>query len=125
MSERVYRVMLGGTLLVFLFFKLEYFIYIYIAFLFFEGVTNLRIPRLITMLRFGNKAGRPPENKYKFNFEAERLMRFVMGLFLILTVIVLPEQAWFFPWFIGFMLMLAGIVNLCPVVLTLRWAGFR
>jgi hypothetical protein len=35
------------------------------------------------------------------------------------------EQIWFFPWFIGFMLFMAGMTNICPMVMGLRWIGFR
>jgi hypothetical protein len=35
------------------------------------------------------------------------------------------EQLWFFPWFMGFAIFGSGISNVCPVLLVIRWAGFK
>jgi len=92
----------------------------------FEGVTNLRVPIIVSRLRYGR--GMVDENSdpmvCRFSFEAERMLRIVVLLLIILTYIVFPV-AWFFPWFIGVMLLLAGITNICPMVMFMRFLGFR
>lgn len=65
------------------------------------------------------------EQTYKFNFEAERLLRLVVFTLLIFTVLIFPESGWFFPWFIGAMLFMAGVTNICPMVMLFRYLGFR
>jgi hypothetical protein len=35
------------------------------------------------------------------------------------------DVLWFFPWFMGFAIMGAGASGICPVLLGLRWAGFK
>jgi len=125
MTERLYRLIIGSTLLLLLYLKLNTAIYVYIAWLLFEAATNLRIPRLITIARFGKGAVEKPCGNCKFSFEAERMLRVLVAVMLFVTIYFIPEQAWFFPWFIGFMLTLAGFTNLCPMVIGLRMIGFR
>jgi len=125
MTERFYRLIIGSTLLVLLYFKLDTAIYIYIAWLLFEGVTNFRIPRLISIARYGKESVDKPCGNCKFDFEAERMLRIVVAAMLFVTIYFIPDQAWFFPWFVGFMLTLAGISNLCPMVMGLMKIGFR
>jgi hypothetical protein len=49
----------------------------------------------------------------------------IVAAMLVVSYVVYRDQAWFFPWFIGSMLLLAGITNICPMVMALRWSGFR
>ena len=103
-------------------------IYGYIVLLMFEGVTNWRIPILVSKLRYGDKFQEYVEDSSsdaKVQFDAERVLRFVVGIFVVISFILLPDLLWFFPWFVGFMLMMAGITNICPMVMFLRWVGFR
>jgi len=128
MSERVFRFILGASLLLLLFLKQEQAIYIYIGILLFEGVTNLRIPMLVSRLRYGkdyNSGGVPYDCDARIPFDAERVLRLIVAVFLIISYVLFRDQVWFFPWFIGFMLFMAGMTNICPMVMTLRWAGFR
>ena len=126
MSERIYRLILGISLLLILFIKVDVLIYGYIALLLFEGLTNYRVPLLVNMVRFGKKVPDGPEQgAFKIDFEAERIGRLVVFALLLVTFVVYREAAWFFPWFLGFMLTLAGITNLCPMIITLRRIGFK
>lgn len=124
MSERFFRVIIGSVLLLALYFKLDQLVYGFIGLLVFEGMTNWRIPTLVSRL-LSKEAQLSAEGTYKIGFEAERMFRLVVASLLALTFIVFPEQAWFFPWFIGIMLLLAGVINVCPMILTFRWLGFR
>jgi hypothetical protein len=126
MSERTYRLILGISLLLILFIKVDVLIYGYMALLLFEGVTNYRVPILVNMVRFGKSARySPQQGAYKIDFEAERVARLLVFVMLLITFVVLKDAAWFFPWFLGFMLALAGITNLCPMIISLRWIGFK
>ncbi len=53
MSERFFRLLLGVTLLIILFFEWHDLLYVYIGIITFEGLTNWRIPNLILKLRHG------------------------------------------------------------------------
>lgn len=128
MSERVFRFILGLSLLLLLFLQQEQAIYIYIAVLLFEGITNLRLPMLVSRARYGNgfSLNQPvDENRGPIPFDAERALRLIVAAFLIISFVMFREQMWFFPWFIGFMLFMAGMTNICPMVMGLRWTGFR
>ncbi|MBU1192890.1 MAG: DUF2892 domain-containing protein [Gammaproteobacteria bacterium] len=128
MSERVFRFILGAALILLLYLQADMFVYAYIGVLLFEGITNWRVPILVSKLRYG-KEFRPQDalgpGCSRIPFDAERTLRLLVAAFLILTFIMFPEQTWFFPWFIGFMLFMAGLTNICPMVMGLRWAGFR
>ena len=128
MTERNFRFILGFSLMVFLFFELHALIYAYIGLLIFEGITNLRIPILVSRLRFGKDQPDIDEGNScvcKFNFEAERGFRFVIAGTLIITFVVFHEAAWFVPWLVGFGLTMAGITGICPIAISLRWLGLR
>jgi hypothetical protein len=128
MTERSFRFILGISLLILLYFHLDIGIYVYIGILMFEGLTNWRIPVIASRLRYG-AAYNPQEllstDCATISFDAERVLRLLVAGFLVLTFVVFKEQAWFFPWFIGFMLFMAGMTNICPMVMGLRWLGFR
>jgi len=125
MSERSFRLFQGFYILLALYFELDMLLYAYIGLLAFEGLTNWRIPLLVTRLRYGKPAVDHEPTPAKYHFEAERVFRLVMFTILVFTVLVFPEPAWFFPWFIGAMLLMAGITNICPMVMMFRSLGFR
>ena len=128
MSERVFRIILGASLLISLFLKNETFIYAYIGLLLFEGITNWRIPILVSKLRYGksyNSVELSNQNCRNIRFDAERALRLVVAFLLIISYVVFPLQLWLFPWFVGFMLFMAGLSNICPMVMSLYWLGFR
>jgi len=102
--------------------------YVYIGILLFEGITNYRIPSLISRIRYGKDVATAAEEstqKSRINFEAERAMRLVFALVLIPAILYLPKDLWFINWIIASFLTLAGLVNFCPTVVALRLIGFR
>jgi len=129
MSERTFRLILGAILLTLIYLDSNPLYYAYIAVLFFEGITNWRIPILVNRIRFGKDYTPPVEQSsdehYRFKFEAERAMRLVFGGVLIVSIFFLPKDLWFVTWIIASFLTLAGLVNFCPIVLTLRIIGFK
>lgn len=130
MSERVFRIILGLILLALLYFDQRILIYGFTAFLLFEGITNWRVPILISSVRGVPLKGKADylasmKTLTQINFEAERALRLVVVGFLVLSYVVFGKELWFFPWFIGFALLGAGLSGICPMVLSLRWIGFR
>ncbi|WP_455221582.1 hypothetical protein [Kaarinaea lacus] len=129
MSERTFRLILGSSLLLLIYIDYMPLFYVYLFVLMFEGVTNWRIPLLINRIRYG--ADTPPnqpalDNQHaRFNFEAERAMRLVFAIVLIPAIFLLPRDLWFINWMFASFLTLAGLVNFCPTVVTLRHLGFR
>lgn len=125
MSERIFRLIQGACLLLLLFLQQETLIHIYIALLLFEGITNLRIPIIISKLRYGEFRESTDTSCRSIPFDAERALRLIVAGLLITTYILFPTQLWFFPWITGFMLFMAGVTNICPMAMSLRWMGFR
>lgn len=128
MTERTFRVVLGVFLLVLLYFEQTTLIYLYIGILVFEGITNWRMPIILSRLRYGQAYQDLPAaapGAYRFAFEAERALRMAIALFLVVSYIIFHEALWFFPWFIGFALTMAGITGICPMAILMRQAGFR
>jgi hypothetical protein len=127
-TERGFRFILGATLLLLLFFRLDQWIYVYIGVLIFEGLTNWRVPIVVSKLRYGSAYQSTDSldgSLGRISFDAERALRLIVALMLIGTFVLFPEQTWFFPWFIGFMLFMAGMTNICPMVMGLRAVGFK
>lgn len=129
MTERTFRIILGAILLAALYFDWRLVIYGYIVVLTFEGITNWRIPTLVSRLQGGRDAGSDcalsPGDQARINFEAERALRLVVAAFLVVSYIFFNKELWFFPWFIGFALFGAGLSGICPMVMGFRWVGFR
>lgn len=130
MTNRFYRLLFGITLLVSLYFDLQYVIYALVALATFEAATNLRIPRVVSTLRTGAE-GDPCEGslgiafRARTGFEAERGWRLTVAALLCISLFAYPKTLWFFPWFMGFAIMGAGISGVCPVFLALKWAGLK
>lgn len=130
MNERIFRIVLGVVLLLLLYFDLRQAVYGYIVLLFFEGITNWRIPILVFRMRGDRNADVreypvSPGAEARINFEAERALRLAVGAFLVVSYVLFPKELWFFPWFIGFALFGAGLSGICPMVMGFRWLGFR
>jgi len=128
MSDRTYRLILGTLLLVSLYLEIDYLMYFLIGMLFFEGATNLRVPLLLRRpqgesVATGNPA--PIQRKTRFNLEAERAWRLIVGLMLFITYLLFYDTMWFFPWFMGFAIFGAGASGVCPVLIGVKWAGCR
>ncbi|MHB1941831.1 MAG: YgaP-like transmembrane domain [Acidiferrobacteraceae bacterium] len=134
MSVRAYRFMLGTLLLTFLYFNLTDLIFALIAIVLIEGATNLRIDQLINAALRAiatrtpstrNTTSDPVTSGYRFNFEAERAWRLLVGLVLLLSYALLHNPLWFFPWFMGFGILGAGISGVCPMLIGIKWCGFK
>lgn len=128
MSDRLYRLMLGALLLVALYFELPYLMYFIIAMLFFEGLSNLRLPVLLNRLRGRTQSEcdlAPFRSTVRLGFEAERAWRLIVALMLLVTYAFFYDRLWFFPWFMGFAIFGAGVSGVCPVLIGVKWAGCR
>jgi hypothetical protein len=129
MSNRFYRLFVGLILLTGLYFDLPVLIYTLIAVVLFEGITNLRIPVLVSKIRTapGNMdegtLGLPFQQR--FNFEAERAWRLLLGSVLILVYVIFFDKVWYLAWFMGFAILGAGLSGVCPLFISLKWLGFR
>ena len=132
MTDRGYRAVLGTLLLLALYFELPGLILGMIVMMLLEGLTNLRLPLVLGRLS-GCEGGctadgddfAPVRRRIQLPFDAERAWRIVVSLFLILSVFIFSEMLWFFPWFMGFAILGAGISGVCPVLISLKFAGFR
>lgn len=125
MSERFNRVLLGVALIILLSVHWDVGVYVYIGLLLFEGITNQRIPLLVSAFR-GNREGWTREpGPARIPFDAERAWRLVSALFLIISFVLLPDALWFVPWFLGIAFFMAGITGVCPMSMALKWIGFR
>lgn len=128
MSNRTYRLILGTLLLVSLYFEISFLMYFLIGMLFFEGATNLRLPLLLSKLQgesAENSGPLPSQANNRFNLEAERAWRLIVGLMLLITYVFFYDKLWFFPWFMGFAILGAGASGVCPVLIGVKWAGCR
>lgn len=132
MSERFFRLIVGTLLLAFLYFELPGAIPVLIGILLFEGITNYRIPLIVSRLRlaghgaFGDSSELTPEaHLARIPFDAERAWRLSVAVMLSITVFLFNEQLWFFPWFMGFAIFGAGLSGVCPVLISLKLIGFR
>ena len=130
MSDRTYRTIVGFSLLVILYFDLNYAMYGMIGLLFVEGITNLRVPMLVGLLR---QSVLKQDYAYvdaalvedpRFKLESERVWRIVVASFLFIGYFQV-DALWFFPWFMGFAIFGAGLSGVCPVLLAIRWLGFK
>jgi hypothetical protein len=127
-SDRTYRLIFGALMLVSLYFEISYLMYFLIVSLFFEGVTNLRVPLLLRKLRREPAADEnlaPIQRSCRINFEAERAWRLIVGAMLLVTYVLFYDKLWFFPWFMGFAIFGAGVSGVCPVLIGVKWAGCR
>lgn len=132
MTDRFYRTLLGLFLLVGLYLESSELIYGITAMLLVEGITNLRLPILVCGIRkyfapsYATSSCPLEVNKpiSRFNIEAELVWRLVVGTMLLVTY-YFYGQLWFFPWFMGFAILGAGISGVCPVLLAIQWTGFK
>ncbi|NOX08437.1 MAG: hypothetical protein GXP22_02920 [Gammaproteobacteria bacterium] len=123
----MFRVIIGLWIVVGLYIPSMDVIYALVVVLLFEGLTNFRVPAMISRLRYGadTLVNDPNACGNCFSFEAERALRFIIAVFIFASTLPIAEVIWWFPWFIGFALMGAGLSGICPIVLSLRWVGFK
>lgn len=127
MTDRHFRVVLGLLLLGLLYFDAHTGIKLLIGYLVFEGLTNLRISRLFQVSDGVEIADCPAgaETPTRFSIEAEQVWRLVSASLLSLSVVFQPDSLWWVAWFIAFTVLGAGVSGVCPLLVGLRFAGFR
>jgi len=131
MSERVYLFVIGGFILSSLYFELNLVIYILCLWLLLEGVTGILLTHVLQKaIAVTEPIGLTTfRTQHRFDFEAIRVTRIVIAVFLAGAFILLNEYnieiLWFFPWFMGFAILGAGVSGVCPIVLLTKWLGFK
>ncbi len=131
MSERVFLFLVGTYILMGLYFDIDMMIYVLSLWLVFEGVSGVTLTRLSQkLLPIAEPVGLTVfRTQQRFDFEALRATRIVIAAFLGGTFLLLNEYnvdfLWFFPWFMGFAILGAGVSGVCPILLITKWAGFR
>jgi len=131
MSERIFLFLVGAFILLALYVENDLLIYGLSMGLVFEAITNIRLTTLSQKVM--KKSTLPGltvfETHQRFNFDSFRAWRLMVstmlgGSFILLNVYHV-EILWFFPWFMGFAIMGAGVSGVCPMILLIRWVGFR
>lgn len=127
MTERTYRFVLGAALTLLLYFHIEPLQYVYIGVLLWEAITGFRVPLMVSRWRYGASYSDVPNNSasQRFAFEAERGMRVAFAGVIALAFFVISADYWYISWMAAIALFLSGLVNYCPMVIFLRWIGFR
>jgi len=130
LSNRIYRLIFGFSLLLALYFDQHAVTYSLIALALTEAVTNLRVPLIVSRIRNGNDGDSDEGSlgipfKVRSNFEAERAWRLAVSIALLVSLNGFPQALWFFPWFMGFAILGAGISGVCPAFLAMKWAGLK
>jgi len=131
MSERMYLFVVGTFILTALYIEKNILIYALCFWLLFEGVTGILLTRLShKIIPIAEPVGLTTFRTHqRFDFEALRATRIVIAFFLGGAFFLLNEYGidvlWFFPWFMGFAILGAGVSGVCPIVLVTKWAGFK
>lgn len=127
----MYLFLVGAAILAALYFEQTALVFGIAAWMAFEGLTNIRITTLLQKLRHKTLAPGLTvfKSKPRFDFDAFRAWRLSVALFLGGSFLLLQayhvQVFWFVPWFMGFAIMGAGASGVCPMLLILRWVGFR
>ncbi len=131
MSDRAYLFMVGAYILGALYMDMDLMVYALVVVMFFEGATGLTITGVTQKIR---KVKLDPglliyESKQRFNFDGFRALRIFFSILMIAAYLSVHvygiEVIWFLPWFLGFALIGAGVSSVCPVLLGMRWLGFK
>ena len=134
MNERLFRLILGAMLFIALtlsaLLESQIPMYIVLGVIAFEAITNWRIPIIVTRLRYGQDYKQhldmaTPNDRLLGKIEAERFLRVAVLGFVCLPYFITIEYIDFMPWFVATALALAGITNICPMVMFLRFIGMR
>ena len=134
MNERIFRLILGAMLFIALtlaaLLETQLPIYIVLGIISFEGITNWRVPIIVTRLRYGNDYRQyldtpPLNNRILGKIEAERFLRFAVLVFVTMPYFIHINYIEFLPWFVATALVLAGVTNICPMVMSLKYIGMR
>lgn len=131
MSDRTYLFVAGAYILTALYLGNDLMIYALVIFMLFEGVTGFTLSGITQKIR---KVELDPgllkyESTPKFNFDAFRALRIFFAMAMTAAYLGVHEydveMIWFLPWFFGFALLGAGVSSVCPVLLGMKWLGFR
>ena len=131
MSNRVYLFVIGLCILASLYLESNIMIYMLAVIVFLEGVSGVTITSLSQKIRNVKlESGLLQlEKTPRFNFDAFRMLRIIMSVIVLVSYMAVHEynidMLWFFPWFIGFAVLGAGVSGVCPVYLAIRWLGFK
>lgn len=132
MSERLYLFLAGAYILAGLYLGINEMIYAISGWFIFEAITDIRLTTMTQQLIYHRPvpAGLTVfQTTPRFEFDAYRAMRFMAAMMLGISFLLLKEYnievLWFIPWFMGFAIMGAGASGVCPMVLFLKWAGFK
>jgi len=131
MSERLFLFVVGAFILTSLYIEMDVMIYALCLWLIIEAITNLRLTTLSqAMMHKTVPAGLTFfQTRVRFNFDSFRAWRMMVPVMLGGSFILMNEYhieiLWFFPWFMGFAIMGAGVSGICPMLLFIRWLGFR
>ena len=131
MSERVFLFLTGAFILTGLYFEIDMMIYGLCLWLVFEGASGIMLTRQsMKFMTVADPVGLTMfRTQQRFDFEALRATRIVIAMFLGGSFLLLNEYnidfLWFFPWFMGFAILGAGVSGVCPIVLITKWIGFR
>jgi len=131
MSERLFLFLTGAFILTALYFEIDMMIYGLCLWLMFEGVTGIMLTRQsVKFITVTEPVGLATfRTQQRFDFEALRATRIIIAIVLGCSFLLLNEYnvefLWFFPWFMGFAILGAGVSGVCPIVLITKWIGFR
>jgi len=131
MNERTFLFFVGAFILASLYVEIDLMIYGLCLWLLFEAITTYRLTTLSQRL-FSNQleSGLVTfQTKLRFNFDAYRAWRITVAIMLGGSMLLLREKnievVWFIPWFMGFAILGAGASGVCPVLLFIKWLGFK
>ena len=131
MSDRTYLFVVGAYILTALYLGNDPMIYGLVVFMLLEGITGFTLTGITQKIR---KVKLDPgllkyESTPKFNFDAFRALRIFFAMAMTAAYLGVHEydveMIWFLPWFFGFALLGAGVSSVCPVLLGMKWLGFR
>ncbi len=126
MTDRLYRLIYGSVMLIALYFSINNLVYFLTGLMILEGITNWRIPLLVNkLLGISPKTDVNAASNCKISLEAERIWRLMVGLAFLLTYVFFPEQLWFVPWFLAFVIFGAGASDVCPGLIAMKKVGCK
>jgi hypothetical protein len=106
-------------------------IYVLVSIVFLEGISGFTVPKLSQKIRNVQlEIGLSQYDKApRINFDAVRMLRITLSVVVLVSYIAVHvydiDMLWFFPWFVGFAVLGAGVSGVCPVYLAIRWLGFK
>ncbi len=131
LSERLYLFLVGACILLALYLTNNFLIYGLSLFLLMEGISGVRLTRLIQKAR---RVSLDPDmvvsdSQTRFGIDGLSAWRVFVGIILLLSYLLIHEYGyemlWFIPWFMGFAIMGAGATRVCPVLFWLHRVGFK